>query len=224
MNEVTRQTVLDLIRQSMGHVPELLRRRDVLWGLRPGTVDDQPGSGSMVWVVFDGSTVPCQVTSLTGRSLPAGTRVMVLRVPPLGNYIIGFVGDVTYPWTSYVTTWSSVSDPQPAIGTGTITGQYLHTPDLVIYTGRILMGATTTYGTGRWQISLPVAAQGGTLHVGTGVIYDASASTGHRPVVAWLANVTSVRFVSTGGDVTATSPITAAASDQLRWTITYRPA
>jgi len=43
---------------------------------------------------YDGDTVPIAVTNMTGFSLPPGGRVYVLIIPPSGNFIVGFAGEM----------------------------------------------------------------------------------------------------------------------------------
>lgn len=59
-------------------------------------------------------------------------------------------------WTSFTPTWSAVTTA-PTIGNGTITGSYLLVGKTILFQIRILMGSTTTYGSGQWTLTLPVA-------------------------------------------------------------------
>ena len=68
-------------------------RQELLWRLRPATVT-HPGPANtvdQVRAIYDGDTAPVRMTSLIGV-VPAGTRVMVIFVPPSGNYLIGYAG------------------------------------------------------------------------------------------------------------------------------------
>lgn len=68
-------------------------RLRLAWGLRPGTVHGtgvRP-SAANVKVALDGDTDSSRCVSLIGH-VTGGTRVMVLSVPPAGQYIIGSVG------------------------------------------------------------------------------------------------------------------------------------
>jgi hypothetical protein len=60
-------------------------------------------------------------------------------------------------WTTYSPAWTA-SITNPAIGNGTITGRYKAIGKTVFVSVKINMGATTTYGTGQWRVSLPVDA------------------------------------------------------------------
>lgn len=59
-------------------------------------------------------------------------------------------------WSTYTPTWTAAT-VNPAIGDGTITGHYLRVGKTILFEVVITMGSTTTYGTGQWAVSLPVA-------------------------------------------------------------------
>lgn len=77
-------------------VEELLRqakRLGLIWDLRPGTVTNTSASTFGAYepiVVMDGDVVTAAIptVSLVGP-LAVNMRVMVMRVPPAGNYVIG---------------------------------------------------------------------------------------------------------------------------------------
>lgn len=56
------------------------------WTLRPGTVNST--SATAPNVIYDGDTEPVGVVSLVGNLLP-DSRVMMLQVPPAGNFVLG---------------------------------------------------------------------------------------------------------------------------------------
>lgn len=73
--------------------------------------------------------------------------------------------------TAYLPTWTG-SGGNPAIGNGTLDGVYSQVGKLVTFRIRIVMGSTTTFGTGNWSLSLPVTADvdaaGAALGIDTG--------------------------------------------------------
>lgn len=82
---------------SLASVDELVsqaRRLGIVWDLRPGVVQRAPGAQGPYdpLVALDGDDVvsEIQVSSLVGGVAP-GMRVMVMLVPPVGNYIIGIL-------------------------------------------------------------------------------------------------------------------------------------
>lgn len=60
-------------------------------------------------------------------------------------------------WTPYTPTWAS-SGTQPVVNNGAIAGRYIRIGKLVIFQMSLTMGTTTTFGTGNYSFSLPVAA------------------------------------------------------------------
>lgn len=71
------------------------RRLGLMWALTPATVDiAASATNAMVPVIVDGDDVVINTTSLIG-GLDPGRRVMVLTVPPAGNYIVGYYGDIS---------------------------------------------------------------------------------------------------------------------------------
>lgn len=62
-------------------------------------------------------------------------------------------------WTSYTPAWTA-SSVNPVIGNGTIVGAYQQVNKKVAFSVVITMGSTTTYGTGTYIVTIPVAAHG----------------------------------------------------------------
>ena len=62
-------------------------------------------------------------------------------------------------WTSYTPSWTAVTT-NPAIGNGTLSGAYQKIGRTVHFRIYILAGSTTTFGSGYWYLTLPVAWSG----------------------------------------------------------------
>ena len=62
------------------------------------------------------------------------------------------IGD---PWTAYVPLWTAAGD-DPVLGDGACSGAFVQAGSLVLFRAAVTMGSTTTYGTGRWRLTLPV--------------------------------------------------------------------
>jgi hypothetical protein len=60
-------------------------------------------------------------------------------------------------WNTYTVSWTAETT-NPAIGNGTITGRYYQLGKTVYLSVKLTAGSTTTFGTGAWRFSLPVAA------------------------------------------------------------------
>lgn len=56
---------------------------------------------------------------------------------------------------TYTPIWTAVS-VNPSLGNGTLTGRYVQVGALVTFWIRLVIGSTTTTGTGFWQFTLPV--------------------------------------------------------------------
>jgi hypothetical protein len=99
------------------------------------------GSFSTKRVDFFGSV---NAPSFTGSVLATGS--------------LNFNGsELSTAWTSYTPQWTAAS-VNPALGDGTITGQYKVIGKTCFVRGRLVMGTTTTYGTGAWYFQLPFTA------------------------------------------------------------------
>lgn len=127
---------------------------------------------------------------------------------------------LTDAWTSFTPTWTSTGT-QPVLGNGTISGRYLQAGKLVIYRGRLDMGSTTTYGTGTWNFSLPVAFDTNSGNSGPAFLSDATGIA--RPAVTAFFG-SNLFLISDAGNVTPTVPFTWAQSDNLGWTVVYQAA
>jgi hypothetical protein len=73
-------------------------------------------------------------------------------------------------WTPYTPTWTATSDP--AIGNGTIDAAYILIEKLLQIRIAIVMGSTTTYGSGNWNLSLPLGLTSKFHQMGTGGAHD----------------------------------------------------
>lgn len=124
--------------------------------------------------------------------------------------------DALEAWTAYTPVWGS-SGTAPALGNGTITGRYIKVGKLVFYKISLVLGTTSTVGTGTYTWTLPpFAASGSTLDNGSGIYLDASTSTryGVHPFRASGATLNAL-VASTNASFSATAPVVPATSD--RW-------
>lgn len=131
-------------------------------------------------------------------------------------------------WTAYTPTWTATTT-NPAIGNGTIVGAYVQIGKTVHARVTITMGSTTTYGTGNWMISLPVAAKASIRFSGHLESVDTSAASSVTGRVTGLGSVAyPVASPLTAGGydrpMTSTVPIPWANTDVLSMVITYEAA
>jgi hypothetical protein len=130
-------------------------------------------------------------------------------------------------WTAYTPTWTAAST-DPVIGNGTKAGRYQKTGKMVTYVGRITMGSTTTFGTGVWYATLPVAAVVTSpflRYPGSAYFYDNSTIANRFGGSCGLDTVNRIEFYpGSGVQTTGTGPFTWANLDELQWSITYEAA
>lgn len=134
---------------------------------------------------------------------------------------------LTDAWTSYTPTWTAISS-NPSIENGTITGGYAQLGHLVIYRFRIAMGSTTTYGSGGFVITLPVAAAAAypqNAYLFSGSAQDTSAGTAYPLSLQRLSTSTTAYFGSPSGTlVSGLVPFTFADGDTLSGAGVYEAA
>lgn len=158
------------------------------------------------------------MTVWTG-TLPTWT-VKPVRAEDLDTMVDALLA-LTDAWTSYVVAWTS-GGTQPAIGNGTLEGKYLQANKLVVVHIRLIMGSTTTFGTGQYFLSLPVAARVASVPM---VSYMLDSGTANKAGMAFVTSgLTTVAMVQNTTDVAATAPHTWANGDQIHVVGTYEVA
>ena len=73
-------------------VVERAKALGLIWTMRPAAVD--MASATAPKVIYDGDTLPVGAVSLIGMVLPTD-RVMMIQVPPAGNFVIGRLPDAS---------------------------------------------------------------------------------------------------------------------------------
>lgn len=128
-------------------------------------------------------------------------------------------------WTAYVPVWTSTGTA-PALGNGSLTGRYFQIGKLVTVWISLVMGSTTTFGSGVYFLSLPVADSGNPAF-GSGMVDDASPAAQYPFLTKLEASSQKVSmWVTTAAStiVTNTVPITFASGDVIRPCLTYEAA
>jgi hypothetical protein len=101
-------------------------------------------------------------------------------------------------WTAYTPVWTAPTT-NPVLGNGTLTGQYMAQNGKTIhYRIVLIMGSTTTYGSGMYLLSLPVASSANSHIAGYGVGYNLA---NRKSLVAYYASTTTVRALRCATDV-----------------------
>lgn len=136
-------------------------------------------------------------------------------------------------WTAYTPALTATTT-NPTLGTGAIqTGRYTQIGKFCVVRAQVTMGTSGfVAGSGSYLISLPVTPQVGAFSVvGTGWFFDSSATT-YTPVIA-RTNSTGllIEFIypatwpnGAATNISATTPVVPAASDQLGFNITLEVA
>jgi hypothetical protein len=129
--------------------------------------------------VFIGYAAGSTITAASNTFILANSSTNLLITGSFSTKRVDFFGSVNAPsftgsiqatgslnfngselstaWTSYTPVWTAASS-DPVIGDGTITGQYKVIGKTCFVRGRLVMGTTTTYGTGAWYFQLPFTA------------------------------------------------------------------
>ena len=130
-------------------------------------------------------------------------------------------------WTPFGAVAWTATGTDPAIGNGTLSASYRRIGTTGFYRGVILMGSTTTYGTGGWEVSLPDGwtasnalgssgfQTGRSMLNNTGTAtYDGSCYASPGGAVLFLV------YGSPWATVTSTAPFTWGSTDFVTWNIT----
>jgi hypothetical protein len=75
------------------------RSLGLTWSLRLATIS----TISPLTAIFDGDTVPLNVTSMTGGYYYSAQRVYVIILPPAGNFVVGYADPPTLGYNCYTT-------------------------------------------------------------------------------------------------------------------------
>jgi hypothetical protein len=135
--------------------------------------------------------------------------------------------------TAFTPTWSS-SGTQPVLGNGTLVGRYLQINKLVLVYMQLIIGSTTTVGTGSYLFSFPLTAvavtSGGTIP-GSGMLTDASAFAAYQIVPSFSSGSTTnfrafvfQNSTQVSNTISATVPVVPATGDEYRISYVYEAA
>lgn len=149
----------------------------------------------------------------------AGQQIRASDVPPSA-------------WSAFTPAWTAATT-NPVIGNGSLSAVYYQVGDVVFYKGFLQAGATTTYGTGVYSVSLPIAANTAYSNVAPefgGRFLDASAGTKYYGGFLLPTSMT-MQLVGVGATYAAatdtwapTVPVTMATSDYIAWSFSYQTA
>lgn len=129
------------------------------------------------------------------------------------------------PWTAFTPSWQATGGGA-AIGNGTLTGAYIKAGGLCIGRIRLTAGTTTTYGTGFYNMGLPLALDSGQFWeaIGTCTVRDTSAGTSWALGAISASTSTMSACTATGGRLGPTVPVTLANTDIVSFEFCYEVA
>jgi len=141
--------------------------------------------------------------------------------------IDGIVGTDLGKWQSYTVSWTAATT-NPAIGNGTLNGKYVQIGKIVTCNIYLLVGSTTTFGSGVYGFSLPKTVYSSTVgFVGNFIANDNSANgwySGQAIVVGGDTKI--ITFIRDGisSYLSYNTPHVWASGDSLFISLTYEVA
>lgn len=153
-----------------------------------GTTATSHASGAAIIHTFsateaDEANVVAAAITTAGGSVVTTTNAVTLTNKTLTGPVIdqfGTASGLGAAWTAYTPTWTG-SGSNPVIGNGTLAGRYKQIGKNVDFQIWVSMGSTTTFGTGNYSLTLPVAANVSLFVVGTlGTVSALDSSAGSR--------------------------------------------
>lgn len=131
-------------------------------------------------------------------------------------WVEDYVSTVGPAWKTWTPTWSG-STTNPVLNNGSMTGRYMKVGRAVHYVINLTMGSTTTYGSGAYGWTLPVAPAFDST--GNAVLVDVSAALRYS-ATAWITPAAGVFRVISPADagnvgIAGTVPFTFANTDQI---------
>lgn len=123
--------------------------------------------------------------------------------------------DIYASWTSYTPTWSAASGT-PSVGNGSLAAAYKLIGQTAFVRLRLVIGTTSTLGTGLWGFTLPAGATPNAVQSVPGFLSN-SAGTVRHPLGAYLTAGSGVFRIAVNGSsgVGSAAPFAWADGDQL---------
>ena len=124
-------------------------------------------------------------------------------------------------WQSYTVSWTAATT-NPSIGNGTLSGRYIQIGKLVYCQFTMRAGSTTTFGSGNWRFSYPVAPN--TTYANlyqVGSIYALDNGAANYNGITQYGGATYMGLIISSNWVSATAPFTWANGDVLEVNVIY---
>lgn len=146
----------------------------------------------------------------------------IVSAAKMNTEVRDFAAGLQATWDIYVPTVTGTTNP--SIGNGVLTGRYLRLGKTIICTIVMQMGSTTTYGSGTWTITLPVAsvwASQTDVSMGSAHLFDTSA-TARKGGQVFNVGQSTVRIVTDSATLVGTTvPWTWATGDVLSLSLLF---
>jgi hypothetical protein len=163
-------------------------------------------------------------TSTYGTPIPLDTD-------PAGDLALAqrnIVDSLEAGWTAYTPVWTATTT-NPVIGNGTLQGKYKRIGKTVLFRVKVVMGSTTTYGSGQMRWSLPFAPHADYVTwasmQGNGYVQDTSAPSNlYRNLAAHAASAGCFLTDDAGNQLSAVVPFTFANGDTIYLAGAYEAA
>ena len=165
---------------------------------------------------------------LSGSYAVTGSWSATSFTGSLTGSVNGAVIDNT-AWTSYTPSWTAASS-NPVIGNGTITGQYKVIGKTCFVRGNIVMGSTTTFGSGEWYVSMPFTASNADAILLNANVLDNSTAWYNALIAGARAGFnfkSAIQYQNTGGttdSLSPSTPFTWTNGDRFLWNGSYEIA
>lgn len=169
--------------------------RDRAWQLQPAQIVIADAASPTAILdgdgVLGGTSTPIPLVSLIGFCAVGG-RVMVLRIPPAGNYAIADISGATSESTFDATEASTTSGTFTTAG-GTVVGLSFIVPA----SGKVQLtwGAEINNSAGNFSLLSPQVAEGGTVGSGAVIVAASLDYTARTDTTAWVRS-TNMRLLT----------------------------
>jgi hypothetical protein len=122
-------------------------------------------------------------------------------------------------WKTFTSSWTT-NGSAPAISNGTITAYYQTWGPLCFVSLKMVIGSSTTFGTGGWRFSLPIAALNLVNECGSAFFEDTGTQFYSGSCMVYAGEQV-VHPSSNGGAMTSTNPFSWATGDILSLSLAY---
>ena len=124
-------------------------------------------------------------------------------------------------WQSYTPTWTA-GTTNPSIGNGTLSGRYFQIGKLVYCQFTMRAGSNTTFGSGDWRFSYPVAPNiDNVTNYQVGSVFGRDSGAAFYVGITQYSGKTYMSLIINNNWVSATAPFTWANGDYLEVNVIY---